>query len=145
LHPLSLVAVALLVANDHFLKQAYPGWITGKLSDFAGLAFFPLLLQALWEIAQQARGRAWRPSARVLAASIALSAVAFSLVKLWPPAGEAYSRIWGILQWPIAALLNVVRGGDLPGLFRVSLVQDPTDLLALPALGIAAWIGWRRL
>ena len=30
--------------NDHVLKHACPGVVTGKLSDFAGLFFFPLFL-----------------------------------------------------------------------------------------------------
>jgi hypothetical protein len=34
------------VANDHWLKRAYPGIISGKLSDFAGLAVVGLLLAA---------------------------------------------------------------------------------------------------
>jgi hypothetical protein len=36
LTPIYLGAVAALVVNDHVLKQAFPGLITGKLSDFAG-------------------------------------------------------------------------------------------------------------
>ena len=46
-HPLSLGAVALLLLNDHVLKQAFPSILTGKLSDFAGLFFFPFLLAVL--------------------------------------------------------------------------------------------------
>jgi hypothetical protein len=32
-----LFALAVLVINDHVLKGAYPGFVTGKLSDFAGV------------------------------------------------------------------------------------------------------------
>jgi len=38
------VAVAALLLNDLLLKQAYPGVVTGKLSDFAGIALVALLL-----------------------------------------------------------------------------------------------------
>jgi hypothetical protein len=41
---LPLFAVAVLIVNDHVLKHRFPGLVTGKLSDFAGLFFFPLLL-----------------------------------------------------------------------------------------------------
>jgi hypothetical protein len=34
---LYLGSLVLLVANDHIFKQVWPGWITGKLSDFAGV------------------------------------------------------------------------------------------------------------
>lgn len=37
-----VVALAVLIVNDALLKQAYPGFITGKLSDFAGLAVVAL-------------------------------------------------------------------------------------------------------
>ena len=32
-----LVALAVLLANDLWWKAAYDNWLTGKLSDFAGL------------------------------------------------------------------------------------------------------------
>jgi tetratricopeptide (TPR) repeat protein len=40
LTPIYLGTVAILVVNDHVLKQAFPGVVTGKLSDFAGLFAF---------------------------------------------------------------------------------------------------------
>jgi hypothetical protein len=49
------------------------------------------------------------------------------------------------MQWPFRALFGLLRGADLPSLQRVALVRDPTDLLALPALVVAAWIGAGRL
>lgn len=142
---MSLGAVVLLLVNDHVLKQQFPGFVTGKLSDLAGLAFFPLFLQALWEIGNDVARRDWRPSRRVLALSIAATGIAFTLVKLWPPATDAYRWLWGAMQWPFIALARSVRGGELPDLQAVALVRDPTDLLALPALGVAAWIGLRRV
>jgi hypothetical protein len=41
-----LLALTVLLVNDHVLKQAFPGLITGKLSDFAGLAVVALPLFA---------------------------------------------------------------------------------------------------
>jgi hypothetical protein len=43
-HPYSVAAAVTLAVNDHILKGLAPGWLTGKLSDFAGLFFFPYLL-----------------------------------------------------------------------------------------------------
>ncbi len=45
-HPATVASIALLVVNDHILKSLAPSWVTGKLSDFAGLFFFPFLLAA---------------------------------------------------------------------------------------------------
>ena len=41
-----LAALTLLIINDHWLKSAYPGLVTGKLSDFAGLFVVALALVA---------------------------------------------------------------------------------------------------
>jgi hypothetical protein len=42
--PAFWVALAVLALNDHYLEGAglVPGWLTGKLSDFAGLVVAPL-------------------------------------------------------------------------------------------------------
>ena len=58
LHPLPLAAILVTAANDHLLKGSglLPGWLTGKLSDFAGLFFFPLLVAAVLR-AKTARAR----------------------------------------------------------------------------------------
>ncbi|MCZ7683483.1 MAG: hypothetical protein M5U28_33725 [Sandaracinaceae bacterium] len=63
-HPLWWASLALLVANDHWLKGAdlLPGWLTGKLSDLAGLIVAPVLLSALL----RARGPRMRGLAFVL-------------------------------------------------------------------------------
>ena len=37
-----LTALALLLLNDFWLKSQYPGLVTGKLSDFAGIAMIAL-------------------------------------------------------------------------------------------------------
>src|SRR5882757_8978914 len=43
----------LLALNDHYLKNHYPNWLTGKLSDFTGLLIFPMFLAFLFP--QQAK------------------------------------------------------------------------------------------
>ncbi|TPD73587.1 hypothetical protein [Flavobacterium microcysteis] len=39
-----IIGILILFINDQFLKFAYPGLITGKLSDVCGIIIFPLLL-----------------------------------------------------------------------------------------------------
>lgn len=46
--PLFLSALMILTINDHYLKFAYPGFLTGKLSDFAGITAFYLFLNFLF-------------------------------------------------------------------------------------------------
>ncbi len=128
LRPTALLAIALLVINDHVLKAQVPGLVTGKLSDVAGLIFFPLLLAALAEQVGLRGGRA-----AVIAAAIA-TGLAFAAIKLWAPAADLYRLGLAALQWPFRAIAAAVTDTALPSLGRVQLVQDPTDLLALPAL-----------
>lgn len=45
--PVFLVALLALVVNDLHLKMHYPSWLTGKLSDFAGLYVFAQFIAAL--------------------------------------------------------------------------------------------------
>lgn len=41
-----LLSLVVLVANDLYLKSALPGWLTGKLSDVAGIYLIALLITA---------------------------------------------------------------------------------------------------
>ena len=45
--PFFLIPLAILLLNDFVLKAAFPGFITGKLSDFAGLFAFAYFLAVL--------------------------------------------------------------------------------------------------
>ena len=128
LGPTALGAIVLLVLNDHVLKAHAPGVVTGKLSDIAGLIFFPLLLASAFEHLGVRRGRAL-----VVGTSLA-TGVAFSAIKLWEPAGDCYRIGLAALQWPFKALAAAVTDSALPALGRVQLTADPTDLLVLPML-----------
>lgn len=46
---LYIFALVILIINDHVLKHAYPGWITGKISDVAGLLIFFLFLSSFFK------------------------------------------------------------------------------------------------
>ena len=135
--PVGLGAITLLVVNDHVLKVASPGLVTGKLSDVAGLMFFPLLLAAIAEQLGVRRGLA-----TIITATIATGA-AFAAVKLWAPAGDAYRVGLGVLQWPFRAVAACGTGRALPALRSVTLVADPSDLFALCALGVPILVGSR--
>jgi hypothetical protein len=118
-HPITLTALVLLVVNDHLLKEAYPGVVTGKLSDVAGLVLAPPLLASLAGLTIR------RPRADVVAAvSTVVVALGFAWAKTTAAGAAAASAAWSIVA---------------PG--SVVLV-DPTDLLALCALGLS-WYTFR--
>jgi hypothetical protein len=115
-HPAWWGALALLLVNDNLLKGRHvvPGWLTGKLSDFAFLIVAPVLLAALLPVAVRAR--------RTVAM---LSAVGVFVAKdLSAPFSDEVVALAGQvgLHW--------------------RLWSDPTDLLALLVLPLTARIMW---
>ncbi len=143
LHPLALASIALLLVNDHLLKQAWPGVVTGKLSDAAGLVFFPLLLVGGWEVGHAALRLPWRSGRRAAIVGVMLTGVVFSAVKTLPAARDAWAFALGALQWVVALPGAAAQGSVLP-IRAVATVSDPTDMVALPALLVAYWILARR-
>lgn len=111
--PLPLAAVGVLALNDHVLKPALRGGLTGKLSDFAGCFFLPLFCSAL--LAEVTRWP-WRP--RVLAGA-ALTVALFAPIKLSVTAAALVARAVALASVPL-------------GLGAQHITVDPTDLLALP-------------
>jgi len=133
LHPLVLAALAVLVVNDHVLKHDFPGLVTGKLSDFAGMVIAPLVLFAMVpERVAPLRVRVW--------ACVAIVAVAFALAKTWEPATHAYEDVLAWTRAPLRLVLSIVLHRPTWN-ERIILVRDPTDLAALPFGAIAGWIG----
>ncbi len=64
------LAIAVTALNDHVLKAACPGLVTGKISDFSGLFFFPFLITAICG------------SPRWIAHAAVVTAIAFTAIKL---------------------------------------------------------------
>lgn len=126
-HPGSVLALVVLVLNDHVLKQAWPGWVTGKLSDVAGLVVAPLLLAALLTLVR---------TPRAMPVALVATGAGFVICKTSAAGAAMTSSVWSLLGTP-----TMIRA-------------DVTDLVALPAL-YAAWriqrtasasagTGWRR-
>jgi hypothetical protein len=145
LHPVVLASIAILIANDHVLKGAAPGWLTGKLSDVAGLVFFPLLLIAAWELLRWALRRRVDPSARSVIAAVVVTGLAFASVKTTEPGASVFAWGLGTVQWLVASTWSAVVAEPAPAIEPVNIVRDPTDLVALLALGCAAAIGLARV
>jgi hypothetical protein len=145
LHPAVLIALAVLLLNDHVLKAAWPGPMTWILSDVAGLIVAPLAVQAAWELGSWLAGQWAGPRRDVLAASVGLVAAGFVALQLWPPATDAYRMGLGLAQWPFLAALALTQGLPVPAPTQVVAVGDAADLLALPALAVTWWLGQSRL
>lgn len=120
-HPVSLLALALLLVNDHVLKAVRPGTVTGKLSDVAGLLVAPPLLAVLVSLCAPRL-----PSRGVAIGATVAVGVGFAAVKSSGTAAAAASALWTVVAGP-----STVRA-------------DLTDLLALPAL-LGALAVWRAV
>lgn len=112
LTPTWLVALALLVANDHWLKGSglLPDLLTGKLSDFAGMLVAPVLLASLLRV---------RSRRALLLCHLAVGAV-FAGIQLAPAFAAQWSALMGMFGFPWV------------------ITCDPSDLIALPVL-LLSW------
>ncbi len=144
LHPVALAALAVLILNDHWWKRAHPSAITGKLSDVAGLIFFPILLEALAEIGWWCLRRRGALPRHVLLSATLATAIVFTLAKTWPPMNGAVKYVDALLRWPPRAIVAALDHRPSPPLVRPSMVLDATDLFALPALAMSFLVGRAR-
>lgn len=133
LRPVAVVAVLVLIVNDHLLKHRWPGLLSGKLSDIAGLVFLPILIISVCEVARATARRTWPMGQRGIVAVTVTVAIGFAATKLSPAVGAAYGDVLGWLRWPLAGHWS-----------QVGISRDPTDVLCTPAV-IVAWIESRRL
>ncbi len=144
LHPVALVALLVVLINDLVLKPYFPGSVSGKLSDFAGPIYFPLLLVSLAEAARwAARRRPWELPPSATAVTALVVGIVFALAKLWGPAADMYRPAVGAALWPPRALGSLVTGQGIPPLRPVTLYQDRWDLLGLVVLPIPWWVARR--
>lgn len=111
LHPLFLIALLLLIFNDHFLKIAYPSLLTGKLSDFAGIFTFPIFVAVLFHRFIQNQQR-----------FLILHLIIVILFTMWKLA-------------PVEILLQYI--GQTTSLPMPKRVKDATDLTALSVLPLS--------
>jgi hypothetical protein len=111
-HPCVLLALLLTFANDHYFKYAFPGVLTGKISDFSGLFYFPLFMCGTLEFLR-APGRVHSGlSKNNLIVSILVMDALFLLLKF-------------------TALREHFESLFTRHLFTIQIAADTTDLLAL--------------
>jgi len=144
LHPVALLSLGLVILNDQVLKVYFPSGFSGKLSDFAGLIYFPLLLVAVAELLRKiSRCHPWELGRKsVIFASLSIGTI-FVAIKAWAPAADFYRIALGYLMWPAQAAVSLVSGNGLPELQRMGLIQDRTDLFAVVVIPITIWVGHR--
>lgn len=121
-----LLSIALFAANNIWLKSAFPGWLTGKLSDFLFCFFFPLYCSA---VIGMVHPRFVRP--RIYMGALMTLAV-FTAMKMLPSFSDQVSSVFSYLS-------------ELIHLGPSRNIVDKTDLVATPAVGVAVIFGRSRL
>lgn len=119
-HPLVMLALGVILLNALIFQPLSPTWLTGKLADLAWMIVLPVVGASLL-------GLIWRGQEnRAFWISTVVISVSFVLAKTLP-------------------VVNSLLRGLFICLFGVSLklALDPTDLLALAGVILAAWI-WRH-
>ncbi|MEV4014473.1 hypothetical protein AB0J35_28625 [Nonomuraea angiospora] len=100
---MTVAGVFVLFINDHLLKQTWPGPVTGKLSDVAGLVVAPALVALLF----------WR---RADLAATVLTGMLFTLVKATETGAELASHVWTLVAGPSRVLADPTDLLALPAL-----------------------------
>jgi len=140
LHPVTLLALALWATNNHLLKGWGPAVVTGKLSDVAALVVGPLVLFGMAEwvsprLVQQ------RPSTMLAACCAALGLLLLGL-ELSPAVELGYQHVIAGARFAAESLRSLWSSQPPPDYRLVPTTPDLTDLLSLPALGVAWWLAW---
>lgn len=123
-HPISLVAVLLLLLNDHWLRWQYPSWLTGKLGDFTWLVFAPFIAAAAlaWVLPRSRSGGhdvSCPYSKRRIHHEQIVGVTAFAFIGLWFALAKTVPAVHG---WTVQAWEAVIA-------WRGTLRMDATDLL----------------
>jgi len=122
-HPLSILAILLLLFNDHWLRYAHPSWLTGKLGDFTWLVFAPFIAGLLfaWIVP-----RRWEQHTRLV------GWLSIGFIGLWFATAKTIPFVHHLTTETLYAIVG----------WEGQLRLDITDLLTLPAL-IISWHIWR--
>ena len=125
MHPATLAALCILLANDLVFKALWPGaWVPGKLSDLAWMIFAPPLLAYI--LSFLTLGSAQRQRAAFAAAYVGLPLL-YAAFNTFQPVHDAILGVLGIIA------------EDGP---RSPL--DPTDSIVIPlAMAAVLWV-WHR-
>ena len=139
-HPLIIAMLVLWLVNDHVLKDAFANELTGKLSDVASLAVFPLVPLVAYEVFCALRSRRPQSGGYVLLGGMIATGMVMVGINVWEPWAEVYRVGLGALQWPFLAIMDGLSGDPIQSIRPVFLTMDPTDAYTLPALAIPWWV-----
>ncbi len=143
-HPVTLMLLFLWILNDHVLKEMFGNMLTGKISDFSGVAVLPLALVGAYECTCAALSKSPRFRHEVLFTSMLITGLFMVGINLSEPLAAAFSFGLGVAQWPAHAAWNLCTSGSLPQVVSVHHTMDASDLYSLSALVVPFCLGTER-
>ena len=123
-YPVVWFSIGLLLINDHILKAIYPSWLTGKLSDFAGIFFFPFIVAAGLSIFL----------VKFNLTTHRIGQIAFGLVATWFVLLKTFQPVNHLTAYIASNLIG----------FPTQFSLDPTDSISLFML-VPAWVIWKQI
>lgn len=125
-NPIPALAMLVMALNDHWLKYTHPSWVTGKLSDFCGVFYFPLFLCAAGCLGFNYLIRPFLKARKI--AYISPRSMTFAMV------------ITALLMVTIKMNSNWAHAVELAFsdvFFTIQLTPDPSDLVSLLSLPLS--------
>ena len=107
-----LFAIIITFINDHYLKYQYPGFMVGKLSDFAGIYYVPFFIYALFSFLRSPFKKHVFIQKNYFMICIVAVDVLFILLKT-------------------TEMRVIFMNFFSRHFFRIQIIDDPTDLVAL--------------
>ena len=146
--PSFLCFLVIWATNDHYLKYAYPSFLTGKLSDITSLACTPTLMWVFEIYFIKAVFRIIKPQSLYQSMATAISHWAYLLMLLNALAmgflmiGININSTWaylyrqglGLAQWPFWGLWYKNKWNFLPPFPQINLTMDSSDAWTAPAV-----------
>ena len=146
--PSFLCFLVLWAINDHYFKYAYPGFLTGKLSDITSLACTPILMWVFEVYFLKAIFKIIKPQSLYKSMITAVSYWSYLLMLFNALAmaalmiGININSTWAYLyrqslawvQWPFWSLWYKIRWDFLPPFPEIRLTMDPSDVWTVPAV-----------
>lgn len=126
INPIPGLVILLMTLNDHYFKYQFAGLITGKLSDFCGMFYFPLFLCAGFTLIanlafSEPNGQKFYINKQMMFMAIGASLLLMVLVKL----SSEFNHFF-------VFVLNLFG-------FQNQIIKDPTDLISFTILPFSYW------
>ena len=127
-------ALLILILNDHVLKQQFPGFITGKLSDIAGMVILPLLLSFF--IPRLKTHSIWISIAFFILWKSSYSSPFVYLYNQFAPISITrtidYSDLWAFLVLPLPYI--IIKSEASPGYLQINRLSLHPAFIIVPCM-----------